>query len=145
MKITTAESCTGGLIAETLTSVSGASDVFDGGVVSYANAVKSDLLGVKNETLGRFGAVSEETAREMAGGVMALMGADVAVAVTGIAGPTGGTPEKPVGLVYIAVSTKEGTEVRRCDFMGNRERIRQLSAVTAMSMAISRIRTEAKQ
>lgn len=141
MKITTAESCTGGLIAETLTSVSGASDVFDGGIVSYANAVKAALLGVKNETLDRYGAVSEETAREMAAGAMALMGADVAVAVTGIAGPTGGTPDKPVGLVYIAVSTKEGTEVRRCDFMGNRDRIRQMSAVTALSMAIGRIRT----
>lgn len=139
MKITTAESCTGGLIAETLTSVSGASDVFDGGIVSYANSVKSSLLGVKSETLERFGAVSEETAREMEAGVRALMGADIAVAVTGIAGPGGGTPEKPVGLVYIAVGTKEGTEFRRCQFIGNRDRIRQLSAVTALAMAIGRV------
>jgi len=139
MKITTAESCTGGLIAETITSVNGASDVFDGGIVSYANAVKSSLLGVKSETLERFGAVSEETAREMEAGVRALMSADIAAAVTGIAGPGGGTPEKPVGLVYIAVGTKESTSVRRCQFTGSRDRIRQLSAVTALAMAIGKI------
>jgi PncC family amidohydrolase len=127
------------LIAETLTSVSGASDVFDGGIVSYANAVKSALLGVKSETLERFGAVSEETAREMESGARALMGADIAVAVTGIAGPDGGTPEKPVGLVYIAVGTKRGTELRRCRFIGSRDHIRQLAAVTALAMAIGRL------
>lgn len=142
MKITTAESCTGGLISETLTSVSGASDVFDGGIVSYANAVKSSLLGVKSETLENFGAVSEETAREMEAGARALMGADIAVAVTGIAGPGGGTSEKPVGLVFIAVGTKEGTEIRRCQFIGSRDRIRQLSAVTALAMAIGKIKAD---
>ena len=137
-KVTTAESCTGGLIAEMLTSVSGASDVFDGGIVSYANTQKILLLGVKNETLERFGAVSQETAREMAEGVRVLMGADISVAVTGIAGPGGGSAEKPVGLVYIAVATKDDTEVRRCMFIGNRSRIRRLSATTALSMAIAK-------
>ncbi|MDD4772505.1 MAG: competence/damage-inducible protein A [Eubacteriales bacterium] len=141
-KIATAESCTGGLIAETLTSVSGASGVFDGGVVSYANTQKISLLGVKKETLERFGAVSEETAREMAEGARALMDADIAVAVTGIAGPGGGTGEKPVGLVYIAVGTKADTQVRRCMFIGNRGRVRRLAAVTALSMAIAKAKSD---
>ena len=141
MKITTAESCTGGLIAEMLTSVAGASDVFDGGAVTYANALKSSLLGVKKETLERFGAVSEETAREMEAGIRALTGADVALAVTGIAGPGGGTDEKPVGLVYIAAGTKERTSVRCCRFIGSRERIRALSAVTAFAMALETVKS----
>lgn len=140
MKIATAESCTGGLIAETLTSVSGASDVFDGGIVSYANAVKTALLGVQSKTLDSFGAVSEETVREMAEGAAGLMKADIAVAVTGIAGPGGGTAEKPVGLVYIAVAAKNGTTARRCRFIGNREHIRHLSCVTALAMAIEKLK-----
>lgn len=141
MKITTAESCTGGMIAEMLTSVSGASDVFDGGAVTYSNDFKSSLLGVGRETLALYGAVSEETAREMEAGARALTGAELALAVTGIAGPGGGTDEKPVGLVYIAAGTKAGTSVRRCRFSGSRERIRSLSAVTALAMAMETLKS----
>ena len=105
---TAAESCTGGMVTAAITSVAGASEVFDGGVCSYANAVKASLLGVSEETLREHGAVSEACAAEMARGVRKLMGADLAVSVTGIAGPGGGTPEKPVGTVCFGVSTPDG-------------------------------------
>ena len=104
LKIATAESCTGGLIAACLTEISGASDVFDRGFVTYSNDAKQDMLGVKAETLQNFGAVSKETALEMASGARSLSGTAIAIAVTGIAGPGGGSAEKPVGLVHIAVA-----------------------------------------
>ena len=99
VKLATAESCTGGLLSERITAVSGASDVFDFGVCTYANEMKHKVLGVSNETLSVLGAVSAETAMQMAEGARNVSGADLAVSTTGIAGPTGGTPEKPVGLV----------------------------------------------
>lgn len=102
--LATAESCTGGLIAGAITDIAGSSAVFDRGFVTYSNAAKADLLGVSSETLERHGAVSEECAREMAFGALSRSNADIAVAVTGIAGPGGGTPEKPVGLVYLAIA-----------------------------------------
>jgi nicotinamide-nucleotide amidase len=104
--IVTAESCTGGLIAACFTEIAGASDVFERGFVTYSNAAKQELLGVKLETLQIFGAVSKETALEMAIGALAASKTGLAVSVTGIAGPGGGSVEKPVGLVYIAVATK---------------------------------------
>lgn len=107
LKVATAESCTGGLISERITRVSGASEVFDCGVCAYANAVKVRALGVSSETLSILGAVSAETAIQMAEGVKKLSGADIAVSTTGIAGPTGGTAEKPVGLVYMGVCTNQ--------------------------------------
>ena len=107
LKVATAESCTGGLISERITRVSGSSEVFDCGVCSYANAIKSKVLGVSEETLAILGAVSAETAIQMAEGVKKLSGADIAVSTTGIAGPTGGTAEKPVGLVFVGVCTKD--------------------------------------
>ena len=103
-----AESCTGGLIATRITDVSGASEVFGFGFVTYANEAKEQLLGVRAEDLEAHGAVSEPVARQMAEGALAVGGADIAVAVTGIAGPTGGTEEKPVGTVFIAVAVKDG-------------------------------------
>ena len=103
LKISFAESCTGGLLAKRLTDIPGSSEVFDCGVVSYANAIKHRLLGVSSETLGKYGAVSRETAAEMAQGARMLADADIGVGITGIAGPGGGTDEKPVGLVYVAV------------------------------------------
>lgn len=106
-KLATAESCTGGLISERITRVSGSSAVFDCGVCSYANAIKSKVLGVEEETLAVLGAVSEEVAIQMAEGVKKLSGADIAVSTTGIAGPTGGTEDKPVGLVYMGICTSE--------------------------------------
>ncbi len=110
---TTAESCTGGLIAGALTEISGSSAVVDRGFVTYSNESKMDLLGVSADTLARVGAVSQETALEMVAGALKNSRADVAVAVTGIAGPGGGSPEKPVGLVHIAAGTKAGARLHR--------------------------------
>lgn len=127
-----AESCTGGLIGHRVTSVAGSSDYFLGGVVSYSNEAKADLLGVPEEDLAQHGAVSPETARDMALGARAAFGADLGLAVTGIAGPSGGSPEKPVGTVYIALATPEEVEVWHYLFRGNREAIKILSAETAL-------------
>ena len=102
--LATAESCTGGLLGHRITDVSGSSDYYLGGVVSYNNEAKMELLGVKKQTLEKFGAVSEETVREMAQGVKSLFKSDLGISISGIAGPTGGTPEKPVGLIYISIS-----------------------------------------
>lgn len=113
MTVAFAESCTGGLISKRITDVPGASEVFGFGFCTYANEAKMKILGVKEETLASHGAVSEETASEMAQGALKVSGADIAVAVTGIAGPGGGTPEKPVGLVYMGVATKDGVTVKK--------------------------------
>ena len=113
MTVAFAESCTGGLISKRITDVPGASEVFGFGFCTYANEAKIKILGVKEETLAAHGAVSEETASEMAQGALKVSGADIAVAVTGIAGPGGGTPEKPVGLVYMGVATKDGVTVKK--------------------------------
>lgn len=145
LRLSTAESCTGGLIAQTLTGVPGASEVFDGGVVSYSESVKASLLGVRTETLSRFGAVSAATAKEMACGVRTLMGADYALSVTGFAGPGGGTAADPVGTVYIGCATPYGCDVRRFQFKGNREKVRQWACVNALSMALSTIRSQIKR
>ncbi len=134
-RITTAESCTGGLISARLVNVSGASTCFDRSFVTYANEAKAEELGVSEETLRQFGAVSEETAREMAIGAQKRGKADVAVAVTGIAGPTGGTPEKPVGLVYVACAVKERVWVKRHQFGGNRTKNRENTTTVALAMA----------
>ncbi|MFA6947456.1 MAG: competence/damage-inducible protein A [Eubacteriales bacterium] len=138
----TAESCTGGLISQRITSVSGSSEVFDGGIVSYANRIKAGMLGVSEATLAEHGAVSPETAREMAIGVRNVIGADFGVSVTGIAGPGGGTSEKPVGLVYIACADAVGCEVKRLDLGGSREHIRHLTSNYALSLLLSHIRSK---
>ena len=130
----TAESCTGGLVAARLTSVPGSSEVFQGGVVSYADAVKAAELGVSPATLAEHGAVSAETAAEMAAGVRARLGVDVGVSVTGIAGPDGGTPEKPVGLVYLHAETPEGGHGIEFSFPADRETIRTRSTVAALHL-----------
>ncbi len=121
----TAESCTGGLLGHILTSVSGSSGYYLGGVIAYSNEVKEALLGVRHETLLAHGAVSHETAREMAAGIRRRLGADIGLATTGIAGPTGGTAEKPVGLVYIGISTAEKTESYECHFKGGRAAVKE--------------------
>lgn len=139
-KIATAESCTGGLISKRITDVSGSSEVFDGGVVSYANEIKHKLLGVSEDTLNQYGAVSEQTAREMAVGVRKLMNADYGISVTGIAGPNGGTVEKPVGLVYIAFANVNDCTVRQLNLKGDRSHIRKLTANYALSLAIEMVR-----
>lgn len=131
----TAESCTGGMIAAAVTSVSGASEAFFGGIVSYDNSVKEQLLGVSHDTLIAHGAVSEETACEMARGAISALRVGFSVAVTGIAGPTGGTKEKPVGLVYIAVADGEHPPLcRRNVFSGNRNDVRLQTVATALEM-----------
>ena len=141
LTLATAESCTGGLVAARLTSVPGSSDVFVGGVVSYANEVKASALGVPEDVLLLHGAVSAETAAAMAAGARSRLGADVAVAVTGIAGPGGGTPEKPVGLVYVHAAAPGGE--RTADFVlpGDRETVRARSAVSALHL-VRRLVTE---
>lgn len=139
VRIATAESCTGGLVAATLTEVPGASDVFAGGVVAYSNAVKVALLAVGENDLEENGAVSETVARAMAEGCRERLGADTAVAVTGIAGPGGGTPAKPVGLVWFAVADAAGTVVQHRILPGDRERIRARAAVTALGMLRRRL------
>ena len=130
--LATAESCTGGLVAAALTAIPGASDVFLGGAVSYANEAKEGLLGVPADVLAAHGAVSEQAARAMAEGARSALRADVAVAVTGIAGPGGGTPEKPVGLVHIAVASPEETVASEVRFPGDREEIRLRAATLSL-------------
>ncbi|MCL2351221.1 MAG: competence/damage-inducible protein A [Firmicutes bacterium] len=134
LTIALAESCTGGALTSALVDVPGASEALLEGLVTYSNRAKAELLGVRAETLEKFGAVSEQTAREMAEGVRRASGASIGAATTGIAGPGGGTPEKPVGLVYITVSTDGKTEARECLFAGNRRKIRDRAVVTALDM-----------
>ena len=126
LKIATAESCTGGLLAKKITDVSGSSRIFDMGIVSYANRIKNEFLDVPNEVLDNVGAVSEETAKQMAIGVTKLAKSDIGVGITGIAGPTGGSPEKPVGLVYFSVYFKKEDKivVKKLMLNGNRDEIR---------------------
>ena len=143
LKLATAEICTGGLISKRITDVSGSSEVFEGGVVCYSNRFKENVLGVSPETLKKYGAVSRETAREMVKGVLSLTKADIAVAVTGIAGPSSDDTNKPVGLVYIAVSDGKSTIVKKLlnNFTGDvREQNRNISADTALEMIMEAIR-----
>ena len=137
--IACAESCTGGLIAKRITDISGSSAVFLGGCVTYACSAKEKLVGVSHETLEKYGAVSEQTALEMARGVRLALGADIGISTTGIAGPGGGTPEQPVGTVYIAVSTAEGEKVKLLQLSPKRSRefIRICAATNAMSLALN--------
>jgi nicotinamide-nucleotide amidase len=134
-----AESCTGGCIAHRVTNVPGASVVFPGGVVAYSNAAKQKFLGVRAETLARYGAVSEAVARAMAEGAREKFGADFALAVTGIAGPTGGTKAKPVGTVFIALAGAPGTVVERKFNPCGRGRFKDLTAQQALEMLRARL------
>jgi nicotinamide-nucleotide amidase len=141
LTLATAESCTGGLVAARLTEVPGSSDVFLGAIVAYSDEVKAAQLGVPEALLAQYGAVSAEVAAAMAHGARARLGADVAVSVTGIAGPGGGTDEKPVGLVFLHAAGHSGELARRLDFPGDRETIRQRSAVAALHL-VRRLVTE---
>ena len=168
IKLTTAESCTGGLTAGAITAVPGSSEVFDGGAVTYSNEIKNKLLGVRKETLEIFGAVSPQTAREMACGAIKLTDSDISVSLTGIAGPGGGTKEKPVGLVYIAVASRAGSassdkyplmlhssaqlcgefkeengicgSIIKCKFIGSRDHVRALAVKSALAALLSAVR-----
>jgi len=130
----TAESCTGGGVGSAITAVPGSSAVFAGGVISYSNDVKREVLGVKAETLASVGAVSPETAAQMAEGVRRLLKTDLAVSLTGIAGPDGGSAEKPVGLVWFGLATKDGVRTEKVIFAGDRVRVREQAVVHALGM-----------
>lgn len=134
LTLATAESCTGGLLGNRITNVAGSSEYYLGGIVSYSDAAKMNLLGVSQETLKEFGAVSEETAQEMALGARRVLQSDVGVSITGIAGPTGGTEDKPVGLVYIAVDVAGDVAVRKFVFSEDRRYNKELSAQAALNL-----------
>lgn len=141
-QLVTAESCTGGWVAEAMTSISGSSAWFERGFVTYSDESKVELLGVRAETLARHGAVSEETAREMAAGALEHSRAQIAVAVTGIAGPTGGTKEKPVGMVCFAWGQRAGTpESKTRRLGGDRESVRRQSVITALEGLLKQLET----
>ena len=133
LKLAVAESCTGGLLGERITNIAGSSDVFLGGVIAYHNDIKRDALGVSEDDLRRHGAVSEEVASQMAAAVRVRLGAEIGIAITGVAGPAGGTAEKPVGTVWIALSAPE-VKARRFQLIGDRAEIRQRAAQAALEM-----------
>ena len=137
LTVATAESCTGGLIAHTLTNISGSSEYFDRGIISYSNTAKMELLDVPEYLLKKHGAVSEPVAKAMAEGARTKSNVDIGIATTGIAGPTGGTKEKPVGLVYIVVSTSDKTEVKKFQFLGDRLQNKESTCTAALQMLLN--------
>jgi nicotinamide-nucleotide amidase len=143
-RLATAESCTGGWVAKACTDIAGSSRWFECGFVTYSNAAKVRDLGVSERTLATHGAVSEATVREMAAGAVRVSGADIAVAISGIAGPDGGTPGKPVGTVWFAVASRQGVEVILAAeahlFAGDREVVRRLSAARALELVLGVLR-----
>lgn len=140
-KLSTAESCTGGWLAKCCTDLAGSSAWFDRGFVSYSNQSKQDLINVRPETIEHYGAVSEQTAIEMAQGALSNSQADISVAITGIAGPDGGTQEKPVGTVWVAWSVKNvGTKTECLHFNGDREQVRYQAVITALQGIIKNAR-----
>ncbi|MBC7875811.1 MAG: CinA family protein [Anaerolineales bacterium] len=136
LKLVTAESCTGGLVSDRITNVSGSSEYFPGGIVAYSYEAKASLLGVSWTTLNAHGAVSEEIVLEMARGARKLFNADIAISVSGIAGPTGGTPEKPVGTTWFGLSTNDGEWSRHFISDGNRKENKHYSSEVALQFII---------
>lgn len=136
LKISTAESCTGGMIASAIIDIAGASEVYSEGFITYSNEAKAKHLGVSEDTLDKYGAVSNEVVKEMAIGCRRAAGSDVAVVTSGVAGPGGGTIEKPVGLVYIACAYKEEVLVNRFNFQGDRTMIRSQATTEAVKMVL---------
>lgn len=134
LTISVCESCTGGMLGATITNIAGSSRYFLGGIIAYSDRVKKNVTGVSSGTLERYGAVSAQTAKEMAHAVKQRMKSDIGVAVTGVAGPGGGTAKKPVGLVYIAVAFREKMVVRRFLFAGGRQAVRRLSVQNALAV-----------
>lgn len=139
LKISTAESCTGGLLAALITQAAGASEVFEESIVTYSNEAKMRELGVKKETLDKFGAVSHDTAYQMCTGICAHTGADIGVGITGIAGPGGGTAEKPVGTVFIGVCVTDKVQVMEMHFAGDRDAVRLQTCRTAIETVMRMI------
>jgi PncC family amidohydrolase len=138
LSVAAGESCTGGLVADAITDISGSSAYFHGSIVAYANEAKMGLLDVPGEVLAAHGAVSAQVARAMAEGARGRLGATLAVGITGIAGPGGGSEEKPVGLTYVAVADPEGVEVRRFTWQGDRDANKVASAEAALELLIER-------
>ncbi|MBV9827564.1 MAG: CinA family protein [Alphaproteobacteria bacterium] len=138
--VATAESCTGGLVAAALTAIAGSSDVVDRGFVTYSNEAKMQLLGVPETTIAAHGAVSSQTAGAMATGAVERAGVELAVSITGVAGPGGGTPEKPVGLVYFGIATHAGVRTQRQIFPGDRTGIREAALIFALQSLIAEAR-----
>ena len=136
LTIATAESCTGGLLAHVLTNIAGSSEYFDRGVVSYSNSSKTDLLGVPMQLITTYGAVSEQVAHAMAEGIRTRAGVDIGLSTTGIAGPTGGTKDKPVGLVYIGISTQASVTVKRFLFTGDRIQNKEQACEAALLLIL---------
>lgn len=134
-KIVTAESCTGGIIAAAITDIAGSSDIFERGFVTYSNQSKIDLLNVSRETIEKYGAVSEQTCREMLLGAIKNSGANIAIATTGIAGPSGGSAEKPVGLVYIGILRYTDIRIVKINLAGSRTQVRVEAVERALELA----------
>jgi nicotinamide-nucleotide amidase len=143
--ISVAESCTGGLISHRITNIAGSSEYFDSGVISYSNQSKIDILHVSTLTLQKFGAVSQETAEEMARGIRKISRTDIGIATTGIAGPSGGSVEKPVGLVYVSLSTKNTLLCKKYNFKGTRGEIKTQTADAALDLAIGYLLNENRE
>lgn len=142
LTVAVAESCTGGLVAHAITEIPGSSDYFRGGIVSYSNDSKRDLLEVAPDVLAKHGAVSAQTAREMATGARRRLGADVAASITGVAGPGGGSDAKPVGLVYVAVADAGGSDVRRFQWPFDRGGNKRASAEAALGFLLERVEAQ---
>jgi len=140
LKIATAESCTGGLISHTLTNISGSSDYFDRGIVSYSNKSKTELLEVPEDIIKKYGAVSKQVAKIMAENIRKKSKVDIGIATTGIAWPTGGTKEKPVGIVFIAISTSLGTYIKRYQFRSNRLQNKQHTCNAALWIILNHLK-----
>ncbi|NDJ76541.1 MAG: nicotinamide-nucleotide amidohydrolase family protein [Chloroflexi bacterium] len=136
MTLALAESCTGGLVAKRLTDVPGSSNYLIGGMVAYDNTVKCQFLGVREETLTEHGAVSETVAQQMARGARVMFGTDLAVSITGIAGPGGGSADKPIGLTFVGLNALTGTWVRRFEFAGSRAEVRQAASDAALQIVL---------
>ena len=136
LTVATAESCTGGLLAHLLTNISGSSEYFERGVVTYSNKSKMELLRIPQKTIEEHGAVSKQTARAMAIGIKEQANVDIGISTTGIAGPTGGTKEKPVGLVFIGISTEKDTIVKKFQFKGNRLQNKESTCNEALKLIL---------
>lgn len=140
LKITSAESCTGGLFASSITSIGGSSGCFEGSFVTYSNEIKNKIINVKKETLSNCGAVSKECVIEMAENSRKIMNADISIAISGIAGPDGGSEDKPVGLVWICLSAENYTEPYKNIFSGGRDEVREASVIFALDLVLDFIK-----
>ncbi|MGQ9817860.1 MAG: CinA family protein [bacterium] len=139
LSLSVCESCTGGMLGSVITEVPGSSKYFKGGIIAYSNEVKRGVVGVKTKTLRKFGAVSEQTAQQMAQGVRRIIKTDIGISITGIAGPAGGTRGKPVGTVFIGIADNKKTRIYKFHFKGNRNQIRKRVCIQALKLLVDHI------